>query len=263
MKAHQNRQGVQNGTVVRRTAPRPAAAGESARAPRRRASGRHREAAPEHGSRVLWVMMALGGLLTVGFVLGVRSQITAHQINQAEERLRTELDRAATQQKFLAIEQERALSPGESARAGKEAGLLQMKFNEAGGRIHALPARLAARPLAPRPESPESEDEEPASRKLAAKPAAARSATASPKARLSPAVLTYPTRGAMARNVVKISREKSGGAAAGKAQARPAAGAARGAALQKSSKPAPAKASAGAKREPVNQRQVARAAPRR
>jgi hypothetical protein len=224
---------------------------------------------PEHGSRVLWIMMALGGLLTIGFVLGVRSQITAHQINQAEERLQTELDRAATQQKFLAIEQERAMSPGESTRAGREAGLLQMKLNETGGQINALPARPVARPLAPAPvESPEeAESEAPARRTLAAKPAAGRPAPtslkSSPRARVAPAVLTYPARGAASRNVVRVSRDKVAGSAVGKAQARPAA--ARSAAPQKTSKPA-AKAAAGAKgakKEPVNPRQVARVAPRR
>ncbi|MDX2033028.1 MAG: hypothetical protein SF339_20290 [Blastocatellia bacterium] len=273
MKAHHHRQKVQNGTVVRRAGTRAGAARESARAPRRGASERQREAAPEQGSRVLWIMIALGGLLTIGFVLGVRSQITAHQINQAEERLRTELDRAATQQKFLSIEQERAMSPGESTRAGREAGLLQMKLNETGGQINALPARPVVRPLAPAPgeSSEEAESDAPALRPFAAKPAAGRPAPApaslklksSPRARVAPAVLTYPARGAASRNVVRVSRDKAAGSAVGKSQARPAA--VRAAAPQKASKPA-AKAAAGAKgakKEPVNPRQVARVAPRR
>ncbi|MFN0087601.1 MAG: hypothetical protein ACKVX9_19580 [Blastocatellia bacterium] len=252
MKGHQHRQRVQNGMVVRRAAAR---AGEGARATRGARSGRRREAAPERGSHVLWIMIVVGGLLTIGFVLGVRSQITAHQINQAEERLRTELDRVAAQQKFLAIEQDRAISPAESTRAGREAGLVQMKFNEPGGRINALPGRAATRPSAPQPES---EDDAGGSRLLAARSPGARSAPAAARARVSPAVYSYAGRGAATRSHLPgISREKAGAASARKTQARPTPGAARGTDARRSSKPA------AAKREPVNQRQVARLASRR
>src|SRR5262249_38737521 len=92
-------------------------------------------------SRVYWLMVLFGALLTAGFLLGLRSQINAHQLNRAEEKLRDELDRYASQEKFLNLDQKRALSPRESERFVKEAGLLQVKLDEKNA-LAQLPAKL-------------------------------------------------------------------------------------------------------------------------
>src|SRR5262249_27515820 len=94
---------------------------------------RHRRSitpARENDSRVFWLMLLFGALLTTGFLLGLRSQINAHQLNRAEEKLRDELDRYASQQKFLDLDQKRALSPRESERSVKEDGLIQSGLDE-------------------------------------------------------------------------------------------------------------------------------------
>jgi hypothetical protein len=115
MKAQHIRPRVQNGPITRRRAPRAASNAPGA------------EKRPSD-SRVFWLMALAGSVLTVGFLLGLRSQIAAHQLNQAEEKLKNQLDRYASQEKFLALEQQRARSPRESERARKESGLEQLKL---------------------------------------------------------------------------------------------------------------------------------------
>ena len=147
MKAQHIRPRVQNGRISReatrrgKTGAKPIARLDAKNAVKRaksaakssgRASRREHSSTTtrEHDSRVFWLMVLFGALLTAGFLLGLRSQINAHQLNRAEERLRDELDRYASQQKFLTLEQERALSPRESERSVKEAGLVQVKLDE-------------------------------------------------------------------------------------------------------------------------------------
>ncbi len=253
MKAQNHRQRVQNGPVARRAPARRAASSS-------KGSKGSREAAPESGSRVLWIMMAVGGMLTIGFLLGVRAQIETHQINQAEERLRTELERAATQQKYLSIEQERALSPMETTRVGREAGLQQMSLSD-GGQINALPSRPSAgAPAGPedslsrRAEEPATEEDEagairPAARAPQIVPVRT-VARVQPKTRVAAAV--YAPKGATAKNVVRITR--------GKAAPAPMA---RAAAPKAAPKTAP-KAAKTLKTKPATAtRQVARASARR
>ena len=67
----------------------------------------------------MWVMILIGVALAAGFVFALRSQINAYRIAQAEEQLKVKLDEYTSQQKFLARDQQRALSAGEVERAGK------------------------------------------------------------------------------------------------------------------------------------------------
>src|SRR5215471_13474159 len=88
---------------------------------RRRGEGR--------GARVMWMMILIGVALAAGFVFALRSQINAYRIAQAEEQLKTKLDQYASQQEFLALDQQRALSAGESERAGRLNGLDHLKLD--------------------------------------------------------------------------------------------------------------------------------------
>jgi hypothetical protein len=145
MKTQHIRPKVHNGPIARRAAPRQPAAKSAARsrqaaeAPARRSD-----------SRVFWIMVLVGALLTAGFVLGLRSQINAHQLNQAEEKLKDELDRQMTHEKFLSVEQQRARSPREIERVRKEAGLSQLKFDQRNA-LPVLPAQSPASPTTAKP----------------------------------------------------------------------------------------------------------------
>jgi hypothetical protein len=84
------------------------------------------------GGRVMWLMILTGVALAAGFVFALRSQINAYRIAQAEEKLKMKLDEYASQQQFLTLDQQRALSASESERAGRRNGLDQLKLdNEA------------------------------------------------------------------------------------------------------------------------------------
>ena len=74
-------------------------------------------------------MILIGMALTAGFVFALRSQINAYKIAQAEEQLKMKLDEYASQQKFLTLDQQRALSAGESERAGRRNGLVHLKLD--------------------------------------------------------------------------------------------------------------------------------------
>src|SRR5262245_25276778 len=80
------------------------------------------------GARVIWLMILIGMALTAGFVFALRSQVNAYKIAQAEEQLKMKLDEYASQQKFLTLDQQRALSAGESERAGRRNGLVHLKL---------------------------------------------------------------------------------------------------------------------------------------
>jgi hypothetical protein len=115
-------------------------------------------------------MLLVGALLTAGFVLGLRSQINAHQIGEAEEKLRTQLDRFSNEQRSLEIEQKRVTSPVASEQVIKNADLKPIKFDQ-----EYLPSRL---PVAPKPSAVEAiePDAVPPPRPVAPKSAPAKSA---------------------------------------------------------------------------------------
>ena len=81
------------------------------------------------GARVMWMMILIGVGLAAGFVFALRSQINTYRIAQAEEQLKVKLDEYTSQQKFLARDQQRALSAGEVERAGKRNGLDHLKLD--------------------------------------------------------------------------------------------------------------------------------------
>jgi len=77
----------------------------------------------------MWMMILIGVALAAGFVFALRSQINAYRIAQAEEQLKTQLDGYASQRNFLTLDQQCALSAGESERAGKRNGLDHLKLD--------------------------------------------------------------------------------------------------------------------------------------
>ncbi|MGH9768993.1 MAG: hypothetical protein ACREAB_16305 [Blastocatellia bacterium] len=96
------------------------------RAPNRR-DGRDGEG---RGTRVMWMMILIGVALAAGFVFALRSQVNAYKLGQAEEQLRGKLDEYTGQQKFLMLDQQRALNTSESDRAGRQNGLDQLKLDQ-------------------------------------------------------------------------------------------------------------------------------------
>ena len=93
-----------------------------------RAGGRRR--GEGRGARVIWLIILIGMALTTGFVFALRSQINAYKIAQAEEQLKMKLDEYASQQKFLTLDQQRALSADESERAGMRNGLVHLELDK-------------------------------------------------------------------------------------------------------------------------------------
>src|SRR5262245_24831296 len=152
--------GVRNGAVAKRQArsKNPATSskalgafsvGEGIRRPRpnsRRVSNRagDRRRSEGRGSRVMWVMILTGVALAAGFVFALRSQINAYRIAQAEEQLKTKLDEYAGQQKFLTLDQQRALSAGESDRTGRRSGLDHLKLDREAAQRNALVQRVVS-----------------------------------------------------------------------------------------------------------------------
>ena len=107
--------------------PRPNSRRVSRRTGSRAGVGRWGEV---RGARVIWLMILIGMALTAGFVFALRSQINAYRIAQAEEQLKMKLDEYASQQKFLTLDQQRALSAGESERAGRRNGLVHLELDK-------------------------------------------------------------------------------------------------------------------------------------
>ncbi len=145
MKAKNYLPRIQNGPVAkRRNRPKTSAVaqavgvsksgGGAARSSRSNRGGQSHPGASreaDRGARVMWLMIFIGAALAAGFVFAVRSQINAYKLGQAEEELKAALDDYTMQQKYLAVEQQRLLNAGESARLGSEAGLAQLPLNEA------------------------------------------------------------------------------------------------------------------------------------
>ncbi|MGH9832992.1 MAG: hypothetical protein ACREBD_32710 [Blastocatellia bacterium] len=78
----------------------------------------------------MWIMVITGTILAAGFIFALRSHINTYKLGQAEEELRARLDEYADHQKYLMVDQRRAISATESERASKQAGLSQLKLNQ-------------------------------------------------------------------------------------------------------------------------------------
>jgi hypothetical protein len=96
----------------------------------------------------MWLMILIGMGLAAGFVFALRSQFNAYRIAQAEEQLKVKLDEYTRRQKFLALEQQGALSASESDRVGKWNGLEHLKLDKESAQHDASVQRVvAARPV--------------------------------------------------------------------------------------------------------------------
>lgn len=84
----------------------------------------------ERGSRVMWLMILMGAALATGFIFALRSQNNTYKIAQAEEELKSQLDKYSIRQKFLSLDQEIALNPSATDRAGKWNGLVYLKLDK-------------------------------------------------------------------------------------------------------------------------------------
>jgi hypothetical protein len=103
---------------------------------------RHSE---ERGARVMWLMILIGVALAAGFIFALRSQINAYRIAQAEEQLKMKLDEYARQQKFSAVDLQRALSASESDQAGRY-GLDHLKLDSESAKRDASARKFVAVP---------------------------------------------------------------------------------------------------------------------
>ena len=161
MRRQRYQPGIQNGPVARRrtgaknsatskafAATRPSSRRHSTRASNRLSNraGRRRQG-EGRGASVMWGMILIGAALSAVFIFALRSQINTHKIAQAEERLKMNLDEYASQQKFLELDQQRALNTDESDRAGRRKGLDQLKLDQSGppaAVVNQLPSPLRA-----------------------------------------------------------------------------------------------------------------------
>jgi len=75
------------------------------------------------------MMILVGAALSAVFIFALRSQINTLKISQAEEQLKVKLDEYASRQKYLELDQQRALNAGESDRAARRNGLDQLKLD--------------------------------------------------------------------------------------------------------------------------------------
>jgi hypothetical protein len=101
------------------------------------------------GARVMWMMILIGVALAAGFVFALRSQINAYRIAQAEELLKMKLDEYASQQEFLARDQQRALSADEVERAGRRNGLNHLKLDKEADQDNASVRQVVSRVPSP------------------------------------------------------------------------------------------------------------------
>jgi len=92
----------------------------------------------------MWMMILIGVALAAGFVFALRSQINAYRIAQAEEQLKVKLDEYASRQKFLARDQQRALSADEVERAGKRNGLDHLRLDREEDQRNASAGRVVS-----------------------------------------------------------------------------------------------------------------------
>jgi hypothetical protein len=130
MRVQNSRPKVHTGTLTKRRIVSSASTSTNGNTTRSRNSHRRPESR-EQGARVLWILMIIGGLIGSGFVMAQHSQINVHQFKQAEEKVKTQLDEMTNQQRYLALEKERAINTRESERIAKQSGLLQPKLDSA------------------------------------------------------------------------------------------------------------------------------------
>lgn len=106
-KGHPYRKQVRNGPVVERRA----IAGRQGSTPRRSstAPGRSATGAAQDGSRVLWAIILLGGLVASGFLLALQSQGKARQLGKQDAELKAEFHELAKQQRFEDDRRRRAI----------------------------------------------------------------------------------------------------------------------------------------------------------
>jgi hypothetical protein len=133
MRARTYRPKVHNGTVTKRNRSTGTAKASAHRGRRQK----NRREVREEGPNLFLTLVMVGALVAMGFVFALRSQINTRQLGQAEERLKSELDDIADQQRYDVLEQQRTMSLQESDRAAQEAGLIQPKFNQAEARAKA------------------------------------------------------------------------------------------------------------------------------
>lgn len=131
MKAQNYRPKVHTGTPVKRRTVSSASNITTRSRNSRSRSARGWSESRGQGARVLWILMIIGGLIGSGFVMAQHSQINVHQFKQAEEKVKTQLDEMTNQQRYLALEKERAINTLESERIARQSGLTQPKLENA------------------------------------------------------------------------------------------------------------------------------------
>lgn len=97
-KGHPYRKQVRNGPVV----VRGASASRPGSRPRRSSSalGRSVTGSGQDGSRVLWAIILLGGLVASGFLLALQSQGRSRRLGRQDAELKAEFHELAKQQRF-------------------------------------------------------------------------------------------------------------------------------------------------------------------
>ncbi|GEM_PF-1587695 len=148
MRVQQQHPRVQNGPVAKRQirskasavskafgaakSPNRGSRSSSNRGSSRRSNraGSHHQDRAQRGSKIMWMMVITGTFLAAGFIFALRSHINTYKLGQAEEELRARLDEYADHQRYLMVDQQRALSATESDRVSKQAGLSQLKLNQ-------------------------------------------------------------------------------------------------------------------------------------
>src|SRR5262249_1482548 len=203
MRRQRYQPGIQNGPVAKRRTGSKNSATSKSFAVTRPSSRRHtnqfsnrlsnRPGRRRHdegrGSSVMWMMILVGAAISAVFIFALRSQINTHRIAQAEERLKMKLDEYADQQKFLAIDQQRALNTTESDLVARRNGLDQLKLDRAD------PTSVIVKQVPPPLKSPQTGQKaakvvkvvkSSAAKPSAAKPSAAKPSAAKPSAAKSP-----------------------------------------------------------------------------
>jgi hypothetical protein len=133
MRAQTYRPRIQNGPITKRSKRTASSKASERRAPARRAPNRGRRSykrRQHEGSNLFLTLIFIGAFVAAGFVFALRSQISARQLGQAETKLKSELDDIANRQRYVVLEQQRAMSLNESDRAAQQAGLIQPRFNQ-------------------------------------------------------------------------------------------------------------------------------------
>jgi hypothetical protein len=93
----------------------------------------------------MWLMILIGVGLAAGFIFALRSQINAYRIAQAEEKLKMKLDEYARQQKFSAVDLQRAMNASESDHAGRY-GLDHLKLDRESAKRDAAARKFVSVP---------------------------------------------------------------------------------------------------------------------